>query len=205
MKYYQIKITKKKTQPLVWVRALIPSGITFSALSVIIDDIFGIDENDFTFSVYLTLDLFEAEKADELKPRNTCCDAQEARSTFIDDYQSVYPRMSYTSGDAAFSLDMEKSVDADDPTCPIALKSSIGNIDGLNDMLRSRYLLTVGKPDFSRKIEIKNHLSTSNVFVYSKKPKSASDNLVRSVRSTIGNMADLLNLFLAGGVNTKRK
>ncbi|MCQ2748618.1 MAG: plasmid pRiA4b ORF-3 family protein [Clostridia bacterium] len=40
-KYYQIKVSIKGTQPLVWRRLLIPEGITFHELNAIIQIAFG--------------------------------------------------------------------------------------------------------------------------------------------------------------------
>ena len=53
MKAYQIKIILKNSKPPVWRRCLIPAGITFSQLALILDDIVETEKNpDYEYEFY---------------------------------------------------------------------------------------------------------------------------------------------------------
>ena len=53
MKAYQLKIIIKNTKPPVWRRVSIPSGITFSQLSLLINEIFELEyKHNFQFEFY---------------------------------------------------------------------------------------------------------------------------------------------------------
>ena len=44
---YQLKIIEKKTRPVIWRRALIPYGITFSVLAYLLNEIMELEQPDF--------------------------------------------------------------------------------------------------------------------------------------------------------------
>lgn len=182
MKAYQIKITEKKTKPPIWWRAVIPAGITFSALSVLIDDITGEGGADsFSFSFYQTLDLFEESEDNPLEPRSWQYDAQEASSTFIDDYLREKTRLSYESALFFAGIEVEKELANTDLTSPYVIKASFSpDVDILNERLLEKYELTKGSPSFVKRKEIIKSISRSRQFPYSLKPISAKDNLVKS-------------------------
>ena len=183
MKAYQIKITEKKTKPPIWWRAVIPAGITFSALSVILDDITGEGETEsFTFSIYQTLDLFEADEDDPLEPRSWQNDAQEASSTFIDDYFEEKKRLSYETALFSAGIEVEKVLPQIDLTAPNVMKASFSpDVDFFNERLQNKFELTKEAPTFIKKKEIIKKLSQSRRFPYSLKPVSAKDNLAKSM------------------------
>ena len=193
MKAYQIKITEKKTKPPIWWRAVIPAGITFSALSVILDDITGEGETEsFTFSIYQTLDLFEADEDDPLEPRSWQNDAQEASSTFIDDYFEEKKRLSYETALFSAGIEVEKVLPQIDLTAPNVMKASFSpDVDFFNERLQNKFELTKEAPTFIKKKEIIKKLSQSRRFPYSLKPVSAKDNLAKSMSHRMEDTAAL--------------
>ena len=194
MKGYQIKITEKHTKPPIWWRAVIPSGITFSALSVILDDITGMDGADrFTFSFYQTLDLFEEDEDNPLEPQNRQYDAQEASSTFIDDYFEEKKRLSYETALFSAGIEVEKKLTQTEISAPCVIKTSfMRDVEVLNEKLRERYELVKGSPAFHKRKDIVNHLSLSRQFPYSTKPTSAKDNLAKSSAHLLRGTGELL-------------
>ena len=44
---YQLKIIEKKARPVIWRRALIPYGITFSVLAYLLNEIMELEQPDF--------------------------------------------------------------------------------------------------------------------------------------------------------------
>ena len=194
MKCYQIKITEKKTKPPVWWRAIIPSGITFSALSVILDDITGGDGTErFTFSFYQALDLFEADEDNLLESRSWQYDAQEASSTFIDDYFKEKKRLSYETALFSAGIEVEKKLTQTDLTAPSVIKTSFPfKVDALNERLKKKYTFKKAAPTFIRKKEILEQLSQSGQFPYTTKPTSAKGNLAKSASHMMEDAAALL-------------
>ena len=194
MKAYQIKITEKKTKPPIWWRIIIPAGITFSALSVILDDITGEGGSEsFTFSFYQALDLFEEGEDNPLQPRGWQYDAQEASSTFIDDYFEEKERLSYETALFSAGIEVEKKLIQTDLSSPSVIKTSFSrDVDYFNERLREKYELTKGAPSFIKRKDIINRLSQTRQFPYSMKPISAKDNLSKSASHMLGDTAALL-------------
>ncbi|MBR5423685.1 MAG: SEC-C domain-containing protein [Clostridia bacterium] len=194
MKAYQIKITEKNTKPPVWWRIIIPAGITFSALSVILDDITGEGgTNSFTFSFYQTLDLFEEDEDNPLQPRGWQYDAQEASSTFIDDYFKEKKRLSYETALLSAGIEVEKKLTKTELSVPFVIKTSFSsNVDDFNERLQEKYELIKGSPAFIKKKEIIKRRSQSRQFPYASKPISAKDNLEKSASHKMEDAAALL-------------
>ncbi|MBQ7546045.1 MAG: hypothetical protein IJT41_03650 [Clostridia bacterium] len=92
-----------------WWRVWIPAGITFSALSVLLDEITACAQSSaFCFSIHQQLDLYEATEEKPLAPGGFHYDAQEASSTYIDDYFDRTKRFSYVADGLQASIEVEK-------------------------------------------------------------------------------------------------
>ena len=194
MKAYQLKIIEQKTKPPVWWRAIIPAGITFSILSVIIDEISERrDDGDFTFRFYQELELFEENDSNPLKARSWQYDAQEASSTFIDDYFNNHLRLSYKTNKLFATIEIEKLLDMEETALPLIVKTSSG-IDAMqvNQRIRSKFSVVSGSPEFVKKEIIIDKLLTSKLLVCSVNPKSADDNIKHSARHYLEETGALL-------------
>ena len=157
---------------------IIPAGITFSALSVIIDDITQRDEaNRFEFSFYQTVKLFEADEDNPLQSENWQYDAREASSTFIDDYFEPKKRLSFATPFFFAAIEVEKEGEQADFTAPVIVKTSFSSdCDWLNEHLRRRFELVSGEPGFIKKDEINRLVSKSRKLMCSPQPKSDPEN-----------------------------
>ena len=198
MKIFQIKVSKKKSDKPTWQRIIVPSGITFSALGVIIDDIMQVDSDEkFVFSFYLSAEVFEADEETPLKSRMWRYDAMEASGTFIDDLFEPAKSFSYSAQSFSFKIDIEKEYDTIAIDYPYVIKSSyVSDIDGINNKLSERYLLKNGKVPFIRKSEIKKGLAVSSLFPYSTRPISSEENASRSTASLLMASASLIGDYI---------
>ena len=200
MKAYQLKIIEQKQKPPVWWRIIIPGGITFSALSVIIDALpaeSGYDES-FLFRFYQELELFEASEERPLKTTSWQYSVREASSTFIDDYFDYKSRLSYKTDKVLITIEIEKVLKTEDSDVPSVIKTS-SNIDAnlTNKRIKQDFSVVIGHPSFLKKAEIINNLSTSHQLVCAKSPKSAEDNYVESVQNKMKETAELLQVAVA--------
>jgi hypothetical protein len=90
---YRLKVVLKKTKPSVWMRVLVPGGITFSVFSFYLDLLTGHEEGSGTHgpSSFMfehragSMRLLE-DPAENLECRKYDCSLREADTTFIDDY-----------------------------------------------------------------------------------------------------------------------
>lgn len=98
MKAFQIKIMMKKTHPPVWSRCVIPGGITFSELAVLLNEITGwIGQSSFLFEFYHRGLRVKEKNADgELKVTAWNYDAQDAAVCYIDECLEQEEWFSYT-------------------------------------------------------------------------------------------------------------
>lgn len=85
-KAYQLKVAVKNAKPPVWCRCIIPAGITFSQLSILLTAITGEpEEAAFEFEFYhKKVRLFEDQRV-ESYGGDYCYDLMGACETFIDD------------------------------------------------------------------------------------------------------------------------
>lgn len=116
MKYYQIKSTEKGYQPPRWYRILVPSGITFSQLYVLLAFVHGEMLDD--LSMY-----FEYESADreiyleefeDGKPsfENSFRDIYDTRGTYIDSFfKKGFKISQYTGRDFDLTIEVEKDAE----------------------------------------------------------------------------------------------
>ncbi|MCR5782103.1 MAG: SEC-C domain-containing protein [Clostridia bacterium] len=193
MKAYQIKITEKNTKPPVWWRIIIPAGITFSAFSVVLDDVTQTDGSaSFYFSFYREVELFEADEDNPLESRDWQYDAREASSTYIDDYFKPKKRLSYETAFFSASIEIEKEFENADLTGPVIVKTSFSSeCEWLNESMRSQYKPVSADRRFYKKKEINRILSETGEFCFSSNPKSDENNIAVSASSRMKEMASM--------------
>lgn len=97
MKAYQIKIVIKNSKPPIWRRCIVPAGITFSQLGIILNKIMGwsgyhLSEYEF---YHLQLQLREEDEFDEFVPMWDF-DLLDSSKTFINEYMEQQEWFTYT-------------------------------------------------------------------------------------------------------------
>ena len=109
MKLYQCKIIIKNSKPPIWWRCLIPADISFSALSIILDEITGTDcKGDFSFDMLRVARIWEPTKEKPLK---------------ADYYHAAY-HAAYTSLQAVFDLGKTVNYHCGDQTYRIEIENA---------------------------------------------------------------------------------
>ena len=116
MKYYQIKSTEKGSQPPRWYRVLVPSGITFSQLYVLLAFIH--DEPLDYLSMYFEYETTDREiyleEFDDGRPdhANSFRDIYDTRGTYIDTFfKKGFKISQYTARDFDLTIEVEKDLE----------------------------------------------------------------------------------------------
>ncbi len=111
MKEYQCKIVVKNSKPPIWWRCLIPADISFSALSIILDELTGTKcEGDFSFDMLRAARVWEPTKEKPLKA-DFYHAAYSAAHTSL---KAVFDRgktVNYHCGDLTYRIEIEASDD----------------------------------------------------------------------------------------------
>ena len=116
MKYYQIKSTEKGSRPPRWYRTLVPSGITFSQLYVLLAFVHGEMPDDLSmYFEYETADReIYIEEFEDGKPsfRNSVRDIYDTRGTYIDTFfKKGFKISQYTGRDFDLTIEVEKDAE----------------------------------------------------------------------------------------------
>lgn len=110
MKAYQLKMIVKNTKPPVWIRMEVPAGMTFSALSLILNHVYLLEQKGtFGFEFYMKKVRLAEDGPDNLFKAKFDFDVQDAASTFIDTYLDTEKNFSYFSNDMKFRVEIEKT------------------------------------------------------------------------------------------------
>ena len=146
MKVYQIKIAIKNSHPPIWRRCIIPSGITFSQLSIILNKVMGwCGYHLFEFEFYhLELQIREDDNMMEFAPLGNF-DLLEASGTYINEYMEGQEWFSYTydfGDDWSHRVTIEKVIEDYPYNYPCVIKykgncpmEDCGGIDGYYETL----------------------------------------------------------------------
>lgn len=129
MKFYRIKSTEKGVQPPRWFRLLVPSGITFSQLYVLLGYVHGKEYDLSPYFYYENKDrTMQVEEFIDGSPEGpqSYYDKYDARTTFIDTFFSEKYRFSqYTARDFDLTIEVEKGAeDYPDLLAPDIIKVS---------------------------------------------------------------------------------
>lgn len=141
MKAYQLKIMLKGSKPPIWRRCMVPAGITFSQLSMILNEVMGW-QGYHLFSFYFHQSkLMIEEDIDDFA--NGFLDQEEAQTTYIDEYldQEAWFTYTYDFGDDwEHRVEVEKIMSDYSLNYPAVLKykgncplEDSGGIYGFND------------------------------------------------------------------------
>ena len=123
MKAYQIKIAVKNTKPPVWRRCIIPSGITFAQLSVILNEITGWNFGSYyEFEFYHRKQQLRENLDDEYFYPTWQYDLLESSETYIDEFMEQEEWFSYYAREErSYRVTIEKTVETEG-AYPVVLK-----------------------------------------------------------------------------------
>ena len=98
---YQLKIIEKKARPVIWRRALIPCGITFSVLAYLLNEIMELEQPDF-FQMKFADERVYLRESEKVGPADfhteIWYDIRNAKNTFIEDYFTEGTWFTYSYG-----------------------------------------------------------------------------------------------------------
>lgn len=140
MKAYQCKVSIKDNKPPVWWRLFIPAGISFSALSLLLDELCGDGpRDDFRFEVFRLARVWEPSEERPLKAEYYY-DAYSASHTAVDRLFALGRPIYCYSDKHPLKIEIEREDEAYPLTYPMLLKLR-AEVDGqaLYDLLAARF------------------------------------------------------------------
>ena len=140
MKAYQCRVSIKDSKPPVWWRLFIPAGISFSALSLLLDDLCGDGpRDDFRFEIFRLARVWEPSEEKPLKAEYYY-DAYSAPHTAIDRLFSVGRPIYCYSDKRPLKIEVEREDEAYPLSYPMLVKLR-AEVDGqaLFDYLEARF------------------------------------------------------------------
>lgn len=157
MKTYQIKIAVKNVKPPVWRRCLIPSGITFAQLSIVLNAITGKDSaGAYEFEFYQKGQ--QLRENDGTKPFRSSWkyDLLDSSETFIDELLEQEKWFTYRNGNGCEYRVTIEAVQTMGNSCPELLKCkgespeaiAVECLDEWNSELKKKFTVNYGKGEF---------------------------------------------------------
>ncbi len=170
LKACQLKIILKKTKPPVWKRCIVPVGITFSQLAVILEEVMEEEPSDrYEYEFYQAkIHLREWREGAEPLTKwnyNYMCSSD----TFIDGLLGREDWFTFRRNDGVdLRVEIEKRLDEENP-CPCVLKQNgtpqngaWTDAEALNRRLEERLTVTWGKADHSGYEKLRSRLEQGN-------------------------------------------
>lgn len=219
MKAFQLKIAIKKSKPPIWRRVIVPTGITFSQLSMILNEVMGWSGyHMFEFEFYHR-ELVIIEDAEEYDGDGPF-DHLEASTTLIREFMEENDWFTYTydfGDDWQHRVTIEKIIEnweLDYPQvikykgdCPMEDGGGIlenpnhYDVEYVNQLLEQNYHYVWGKRENRFQGEIyEDHFSGKYGLKATKRDKNTNLNILRSGRhrmeDSMQNMADLIMQFI---------
>lgn len=165
MKAYQLKIVEKNTKPPVWCRGIVPAGITFSQLSILLTAIIGRqDIAAIEFEFYQKKVRLWEEAQVRVTSSGFRYDRMDAAQMFIDDLLDSEEWFSFYYGsDSSYRVTVEARM-TDYTDTYAYVKKHIGDFSRsmmvpydsqkVNDILKEKYAVTYGEADFRKRNDI---------------------------------------------------
>ena len=170
MKAYQLKVILKNSKPPVWRRCLIPAGITFSQLALILEDIVESEryagyEYEFYQAGIRVREWIEGER----QAATFYYDFQCASDTFIDNLADKEAWFTFRPGGGCeYRVEIEKRL-SEAVSYPVIIKEKTGpqecgwrDVDTVNRELEQRYPVRYGEPDYRTFEELWEDVEHSN-------------------------------------------
>ena len=170
IKAYQIKIILKNSKPPVWRRCLIPAGITFSQLAMILEDIVESERcAGYEYEFYQAGVRVREWKEGERQAATYYYDFQCASDTFIDSLADKEAWFTFRPGDGRqYRAEIEKRL-SEAISHPVIIKEKTGlqecgwrDTDTVNWELEQRYPIRYGEPDYRTFEELREDVEHSD-------------------------------------------
>lgn len=178
MNVYQLKIVIKKTKPPVWKRCMIPGGITFAQLSILLDEMMEQGDSDrYEFEFYQTQVHIREWREGERQVRKFNFDFMCAPDTYIDDLFRKEDKFTFRieDGDLYRWMDMES----------------------LNCKLQERFATSSGEPDYRSHKELKAGMDGGETGLQcAENPVSRTERNAKSTNTMLKDFADMLRYVL---------
>ena len=211
MKTFQIKLAEKKTKPPVWKRCIVPGGITFSQLAVILEAIAETEVSEqYEFEFYQAGIQLREWREGEQAVRRYNFDYWCSSDTYIDDLMGREPWFTFRTGkEKEYRVTIEKCV-TDEKPYPYILKQKESpdsrtwmDVEKANQELRGQFQVTYGDPDYRTFDELKQEMKTGSFGLRgAEKPVSRAERNEKSTETKLREFADLLQKHLAENRNT---
>ncbi|MGL5436573.1 MAG: IS1096 element passenger TnpR family protein [Lachnospiraceae bacterium] len=199
MKGYQLKIAEKNKKPPVWSRAILPAGITFSQLSILLTEIMGYQGDEiFEFEFFQKkVRLFEEQQVKD-STSAFYYDRASAPETFINDLLDSEEWFSfYWGADISCRVTIEKRLDdfSYSYACVQRFRGISANIEDVNDILEKRYAVSYGESDFRNRDDLLNGISSgTNGLTGSLEAVSKPDKYIKSSDRYMREIVEQLNI-----------
>ena len=214
MKTFQIKLAEKKTKPPVWKRCIVPGGITFSQLAVILEAIAETEVSEqYEFEFYQAGIQLREWREGEQAVRRYNFDYWCSSDTYIDDLMGREPWFTFRTGkEKEYRVTIEKCL-TDEKPYPYILKQKESpdsrtwmDVEKANQELRGQFQVTYGDPDYRTFDELKQEMKTGSFGLRgAEKPVSRAERNEKSSETKLREFADLLQKHLAENRNAQER
>ena len=201
MKAYQIKIILKNSKPPVWRRCLIPAGITFSQLAMILEDIVESERcAGYEYEFYQAGVRVREWKEGERQAATYYYDFQCASDTFIDSLADKEAWFTFRPEDGRqYRAEIEKRL-SEAVSHPVIIKEKTGlqecgwrDAGTVNRELEQRYPIHYGEPDYRTFEELREDVEHSNRGLTGAcRPKDKTDRNNPSGKTVMRAFADII-------------
>lgn len=197
MKSYQLKIILKKSKPPVWKRCVIPSGLTFSQLALILEEVTETEISvDYEYEFYQAGIQIREWREAEPQVKSYYYDYMCAPDTYIDTLADTEGWFTFRPGNGEeYRVEIEKRL-PDKIQRPFVLKQKENrqirewsDMEAVNGKLRKRYPVTYGDPDYRTFAELKEEQSAGRFGI--KGAENPVDRTERNEKSGNSLMKDL--------------
>ena len=204
---YQLKIIEKKSRPVIWRRALIPYGVTFSVLAYLLNEIMELEEPSFFQMKFADerVHLREKEKVESADfHAEAWFDVRNAKNTFIEDYFKEGTWFTYSyGGEKEYRVEIEKIWYEYAVIAPILLgfsKADSFSFAGEESYEEHTHRLVMNcmcerkdKAEFMTLSEISRHAAGTGMRMLPamKEPKSEKENYFSDYHHTLTKIAEL--------------
>lgn len=191
---FQIKAVRKNVKPPVWRRMLIPEGITFVQLALILEEALELPKSHrFMFDFYRKIRVIEW-KEEDATLNDYYYDYLNAADTFIDGIFAEEKWFAFTNRDSRgeipkYRIEIEKVIDAEE-TCPLILKEkrimqdeSWSDGATINQLFYDHYFPVKAEADYAMFSEVDTQIRNGSGLFVCKKPFNRDIHTVRSGQS----------------------
>ncbi len=218
MNAYQLKAAIKNQKPLVWRRCIVPGGITYSQLSLILTDVMDRQEEaDFEFEFYQKKIRFGESREDKPMRPDFSYSVAEASEFYIDELLDTEDWFSFYYGDQLkLRVTIEKRLgkDGNEDAYPFIVNAKMAvtvedvsetdlkeNLLKINCEMKKKYAVRYEGPEYKTREQIqKDHQNGKPGLVGWQKAENDPEKIRYSSNHYMELMAGILQKALQGGV-----